>query len=229
MRSPTLGTEPRQADNALQQRTQVPATVQTTDERRNGGRPDRRPGHVRHLPGEVGTWVFILGDMMVFAMLFGVFVYYRGRQPTVFHDSQLDLHRSFGAINTLLLLTSSLAVVTALRAIRTGIRRLAPGTIIVALVCGCAFLVNKGLEWSDLISHGLKPATNNFFMYFFILTGIHAFHLVIGMGVLVGLLVLSRKPTLSKSQFSFVEGGACFWHMVDLLWIVLFALLYLMH
>ena len=118
---------------------------------------------------------------------------------------------------------------TGVRAIRAGLRRVAPATIAAALVCGCAFLVNKGLEWSDLLIHGHKPATNNFFMYFFVLTGIHAFHLLIGMGVLTTLFVFSRKKTLSSLQLALVEGGGCFWHMVDLLWIVLFALLYLIH
>jgi nitric oxide reductase NorE protein len=173
--------------------------------------------------------VFILGDMTVFALLFGVFIYYRGTQPTVFAHSQLQLHRSFGAINTLLLLTSSLSVITAVRAIRAQMRRLAQATIAVALVCGAGFLLNKALEWSDLLSHGHEPAANNFFMYFFVLTGIHAFHLLVGIGVLIALLVLARKPILSEGQFAFIEGGACFWHMVDLLWVVLFALLYLMH
>jgi nitric oxide reductase NorE protein len=200
-------------------------------EQRNGSAPRPRagarwPGHV---PGEPGVWVFILGDMTVFALLFGVFVYYRGKQPLLFDRSQGDLHRYFGAINTLLLLTSSLAVITGVRAVRAGYRRLAPAAITAAMACGAVFLINKGLEWSALLSHGHKPATNNFFMYFFVLTGIHAFHLILGMGVLTTLFILSRKPTLTPGQRAFVEGGACFWHMVDLLWIVLFALLYLMH
>jgi len=73
------------------------------------------------------------------------------------------------------------------------------------------------------------PTTNNYFLYFFVLTGLHAFHVLIGMGILIALVRLSGKPSLSEGQFSFVEGGACFWHMVDLIWVVLFALLYLMH
>jgi nitric oxide reductase NorE protein len=205
-------------------------TVEPTGEQLNGDGPaGGRVGRERHLPGEPGVWVFIFGDMTVFALLFGVFVYYRGKQPALFAHSQLELHRSFGAINTMLLLTSSLCVITAVRAIRAQMRRLAPAAIAVAFICGCGFLLNKVLEWSNLLSHGHKPATNNFFMYFFVLTGIHAFHLLIGMGVLITLFVLARKPKLSPGQFAFVEGGACFWHMVDLLWIVLFALLYLMH
>jgi len=195
----------------------------------NASKAEDRPERTRHIPGEAGTWVFILGDMMLFAALFGVFIYYRGREPGVFAQSQLELHRSFGAINTLLLLTSSLAVVTAVRAIRAQMRRLAQAAIAVALVCGAGFLLNKALEWTDLIANGHAPAANNFFMYFFVLTGLHAFHLLVGIGVLIALLVLSRKPILSKGQFAFVEGGACFWHMVDLIWVVLFALLYLMH
>jgi nitric oxide reductase NorE protein len=182
----------------------------------------------RHVPGEVGAWVFILGDMTVFALLFGVFMYYRGKQPALFDRSQMDLHRSFGAINTLLLLTSSMCVITGVRATRAGMRRLAPATIGAALICGYGFLINKALEWSDVLSAGHKPATNNFFMYFFVLTGIHAFHVIIGTIVLIALFVLSRKETLTAGQLAFVEGGACFWHMVDLLWVVLFALLYLM-
>jgi nitric oxide reductase NorE protein len=192
-------------------------------------RAERTPSGRGHIPGEPGVWVFIFGDMLVFTLLFGVFMYYRGRQPALFVRSQLELHRSFGAINTLLLLTSSLSVVTGVRAVRAGMRRLAPAAFGVAMVCGCAFLVNKGLEWGGLIAAGHKPAVNNFFMYFFVLTGIHAFHLLIGMGVLTALLVLSRKPSLSSTQRALLEGGACFWHMVDLLWIVLFALLYLLH
>jgi nitric oxide reductase NorE protein len=198
-------------------RSEPPATA-------SGGAP-----RTQHLPGEPGMWVFILGDMVVFALLFGVFVYYRGKQPALFASSQTDLHRTFGAVNTLLLLTGSLCVITAVRAIRAGMRRLAPATLSVALVCGGAFLVNKVLEWSDLLSHGHSPARNHFFMYFFVLTGIHAFHLLIGMGVLIMLFILSRKDKLTPGQFAFVEGGACYWHLVDLLWIVLFALLYLVH
>jgi nitric oxide reductase NorE protein len=188
-----------------------------------------RAAVTRHVPGEVGTWMFILGDMTVFAVLFGVYVYYRGKQPALFQHSQTELHRAFGALNTLLLLTSSLGVVTAVRATRAKMRKLAPAAISVAFICGCGFLVDKVLEWSNLVSHGHPPSSNNFFMYFFVLTGIHAFHLLIGMGVLITLFVLSRKESMSAGQYSFVEGGACFWHMVDLLWVVLFALLYLMH
>jgi len=170
----------------------------------------------RSVPGEPGAWIFILGDLTVFAVLFVVFVHNRGLRPALYARSQLELHRSFGAINTLVLLTSSLAVVIGVRAIRAHMQRLARLAIAVALACGCVFL-----------AHHRTPAGNNFFMYFFVLTGLHAFHVVIGMCVLVAVFVLARKPQLSEGQKAFIEGGTCFWHMVDQLWVVLFALLYL--
>jgi nitric oxide reductase NorE protein len=183
----------------------------------------------RHLPGEEGTWVFILGDMTVFGLIFCVYLYYRAQDPALFNRSQELLHQGYGAINTLLLLTSSLCVVTAVRALRHGYRNLAPKLIVVAFVCGLGFCFMKYIEWGDKLSHGIKPATNDFWMYYYVLTGLHFFHLLIGMAVLAAIWTLSRKPALSERQVGYFEGGACFWHMVDLLWIVLFALLYLVH
>jgi nitric oxide reductase NorE protein len=207
----------------------ISATAPPSAGRASGAGAQNRPRPTPHVPGEAGVWVFILGDLAAFGLLFGVWMYYRGKEPALFADSQLEVHRTFGAINTLLLLTSSLCVITAVRAVRAQMRRVAQAAIGFALVCGVGFLLNKVLEWTDLVGNGHGPTTNNFFLYFFVLTGLHAFHVVVGMGVLTALLRLSRKPSLSKGQFAFVEGGACFWHMVDLIWVVLFALLYLMH
>jgi nitric oxide reductase NorE protein len=183
----------------------------------------------RHLPGEEGTWIFILGDMTVFALLFGVYVEARSKDPALFDNQQELLNKNFGAINTLLLLCSSLLVVSAIRALRSQRHRnLAPALIGAAFaVGGVGFTVMKALEWNDKIGHDLTPATNDFWMYYYILTGLHFFHLLLGMGVLMFLFFQARKPSLNERQFAFVEGGACFWHMVDLLWIVLFPLLYL--
>lgn len=181
----------------------------------------------RHLPGEEGTWIFILGDMMVFALLFGVYIHARAEDPELFRASQEHLRQEFGAINTLLLLTSSLCVVTAIRAVRHKVRNIAPPLIAGAFACGLGFSFIKYLEYSEKLDAGLNPAANDFWMYFYVLTGLHFFHLLIGMAVLVYLFVQSRKEELDAKQTAFVEGGACFWHMVDLLWIVLFPLLYM--
>jgi nitric oxide reductase NorE protein len=188
--------------------------------------PARVRSH-RHVPGEVGTWVFIFGDMLVFAALFLTYLYYRAEDPKLYAASQQRLDQTYGAVNTLLLLVSSLLVATAVRAVRQRDSALARPLIAGAFACGLAFSGLKILEWSEKISHHLTPAKNDFFMYYFVLTGLHWFHLIIGLCVLATLFHLARKPQLSAKQLMFFEGGACFWHMVDLLWIVLFPLLYL--
>jgi len=189
----------------------------------------RRAARAKHVPGEEGIWIFILGDMTVFAMLFGVFISARAKDPALFDHASSQLNQNYGAVNTLFLLTSSLLVITGIRAIRDNLTRIASPCFAGAMACGFGFLTLKVLEYHHELSHGMKPATNDFFMYFFVLTGLHAFHLVIGMGVLTFLFLQSHKPEPpSEKRFAFMEGGACYWHMVDLLWIVLFPLLYLM-
>jgi len=163
----------------------------------------------------------------VFALLFGVYVDARAKDPGLFVHSQAILDKDYGVINTMLLLSSSLMVVTAVRAMRAGLRHLAPKLLVGAFCCGVGFCLTKYLEWGDHLRHGFNPGTNDFWMYYYILTGLHFFHLLLGMGVLAFLYTQSREARLGVRQVAFVEGGACFWHMVDLLWIVLFALLYL--
>ena len=180
-----------------------------------------------HVPGEVGIWVLILGDMTVFALFFGVFMHYRDHQPALFAHSQASLNRTFGAVNMLILLTSSLFVVLGVTAVRRRMRTVAPKLFVLAMLCAVAFSAIKILEYSAKASHGIGPNTNNFFMYYFILTGIHWFHLLIGTGVLAFLWRLSRKP-VDENRIGYIETGACYWHMVDLLWIVLFPLIYLL-
>jgi nitric oxide reductase NorE protein len=183
----------------------------------------------RHVPGEEGIWVLIFGDLAVFGVIFGVQLYYRGQEPDLFRSSQELLNQDFGALNTVLLLVSSLFVVLAVRTVRTAARRRATFFLMGALVCGAGFAVVKVVEYGEKLGAGITPLTNDFFLYYFILTGLHFFHLIIGMGVLLYLLVLSRRDAMTDRQFALFEGGACFWHMVDLLWIVLFPMLYLVH
>jgi nitric oxide reductase NorE protein len=197
----------------------------------NGPGPEgdlrRRPRP--HVPGEVGIWVFVLGDMMVFALLFGIFVYERADQVEVFERSQGALNVTFGAVNTLLLLTSSLFVVLGVRAVRERIRSDAgPILFVLAFLCGLAFVVNKYLEWSEKLRAGQSPADNDFYMYFYVLSGIHLLHVLIGLGVLVFLWRLSRRVEPGWKDIRALESGASYWHLVDLLWVVLFPLLYLL-
>jgi nitric oxide reductase NorE protein len=195
-----------------------------------GAGQEPTPGTRRtHVPGEVGIWIFILGDMVVFAAMFCLYLFYRGREAALFEQSQQTLVQGFGVTNTLVLLVSSLFVVYGMRAMKLGRSDVGPWMFVGAIGCGVVFTAIKYIEWSAKITEGLTPATNNFYMLYYLLTGLHFLHLVVGMGVLMFLARTARLPKLSATRFAVAEGGACFWHMVDLLWIVIFPLLYLLH
>lgn len=180
-----------------------------------------------HVPGEPGVWIFLFGDMVVFGVFFATFMYQRGQAPELFDVSRHTLSIGIGLTNTLVLLTSSLLVVTAVRAIRQSRRGAAQSMLAGALVCAVTFIGLKCVEYTTKVMAGHVPTENNFYLYFFVLTGLHLFHVLIGAGVLILLLTQARRSSLSATRMAVVEGGACFWHLVDLLWIVLFALLYL--
>lgn len=186
---------------------------------------DVRRGRV---PGEPGVWIFILGDLIVFGVLFVLFMSQRGSDPDLFNQSQLMLHRAFGGVNTLLLLTSSLLVVLAVGAIRAG-EKIARSLLYWALACAGVFLVNKGIEWTALIVDGHGLSSNSFFTYFFVMTGLHAAHVIFGAGLLIAMVVLSGKGRLNKPQVGLIESFGCYWHLIDILWLVIFPLLYLVH
>jgi len=187
------------------------------------------PGRPRHVPGEEGIWVFIFGDMLVFAVLFGTYLYYRAKDVALFTTSQQVLNTTLGLINTLLLLFSSLLVVLAVSAVRQGAPQPAPRLLAGAIGCGVAFSVLKIVEYAGKVDMGITPQTNGFYMFYFVLTGLHWFHLLLGLGVLTYMYFSARRPALDAKQFAWFEGAGCYWHMVDLLWIVLFPLLYLMN
>lgn len=184
---------------------------------------------IRRIPGQAGVWVFILGDMVAFALMFGVLVVTQGDDPGLYEASQGELHVAVGAVNTAILLTSSLLIALAVRAARGPRPADAVRYVAGTVACALAFAAAKVYEYADLGSSGISARTNDFFLYYFTFTGIHLMHVAIGLAVLVGVLRLVRRPTpLSDREVTLVETGTSYWHMVDLLWIVLFALLYLL-
>jgi nitric oxide reductase NorE protein len=183
---------------------------------------------VGRIPGELGIWMFIIGDMVMFGLFFTVFVYYRAADVALFSEAQRSLNQTFGALNTLLLLTSSWFVVHAVESARAGFAARTRHLLALAFACGLGFLVIKYFEYGEKIRAGLTITTNDFFMYYFMLTGIHLLHVTLGMGVLAYLWQRLRGSENTSGHVSALESGASFWHMVDILWIVLFALVYLM-
>ena len=187
------------------------------------------PDSVRpHLPGEPGVWMFIIGDILVFSLLFSVFVYDRSQEVALFVEQQQLLNQTLGLLNTVLLLTSSWLVALAVHSARAGQLSRARSCFVSAILCGVGFVVVKYFEWGEKIAADLTLETNNFFMYYYLMTGIHLLHMVIGIGVLVFLWQSVRGAELDAQGVGVLESGACFWHLVDILWIALFALLYLM-
>jgi nitric oxide reductase NorE protein len=181
----------------------------------------------RRVPGETGTWVFLLGDMLVFGAFFATFMVERAKAPGIFDVSRKTLHIGVGLTNTLVLLTSSLCVVVALAALRSGAGHIAHSAVVAAMACGGVFIALKVFEYHSLVTAGHGAGANHFYLYYFILTGVHLFHVCVGLAVLGFLLAQARRREISQTRMAVVEGGACFWHLVDLLWIVLFPLLYL--
>ena len=181
----------------------------------------------RRIPGENGTWVFLFGDMLVFGAFFVTFLVERAKEPDVFDAARTTLHLGVGVLNTLVLLTSSLFVVLALAATRTGARILATRAVVAAMGCGLVFIALKAFEYVSLAGAGHGPGANHFYLYYFILTGLHLFHVCLGLGALAFMATQTRRDELGATRTALVEGAACFWHLVDLLWIFLFALLYL--
>lgn len=180
------------------------------------------------LRGDLGMWLVIGLEMLTFGLLFIVFAVARLREPAVFQAGQRSLDADAGALNTALLLAGSWAVargVHALRAARTraGVAGLAGGAL-----CGLLFLGAKSLEYRDKLAAGHDLASDTFFTFYFLLTGFHALHVLAAALALAALAWLARDGRWALDRVHAPETVAAFWHMVDLLWIVLFPLVYLL-
>ncbi|WP_163804424.1 cytochrome c oxidase subunit 3 family protein [Mycolicibacterium anyangense] len=199
----------------------------TSSTMRESARADR-PVRYR-VPGEPGIWFVIFGDLLAFGALFITYMYYRGRFPEAFADGLAAMSRGIGVVNTVVLLSASLAVVQGVGAYRAGDRRAADRALIVAFGCGAGFVVLKSVEYGIKISQSLVPNTSAFFGLYYTFTGVHLVHVVIGLALLLYLRAVVRRPTPDIRDRQVVESGAVFWHLVDLLWVVLFALFYAVH
>ena len=179
-----------------------------------------------HLPSNKDMWVFVLGDLVIFSTYFIIFMIYRHQERQLFLDSQQHLSLNIGVVNTLLLLASSWFVAQSVQLTRAGDYERAVRLTVGGGLCGVAFILLKAYEWSSKISQGMTFPSNDYFMFYYLLTGVHLFHVALGLVFLGVVFRELRSPKLRR--VSMVETGATYWHMVDLLWIVIFALLYVM-
>lgn len=190
----------------------------------------REGAPVRGAPGAVapGILTFIIADMAVFGALFVAFMIERSGQLALFNQSSAALDVNLGLLNTLILITSGLFVVLAVHAARQGRSSATRRWLLVSFLVGAGFGVNKLIEYSAKLAHGITMLSNDFFMFYFVLTGVHFLHFLIGMVVLAVLWVRAIREPVDGPLFGLIESGGLYWHMVDLLWIFIFPLLYLL-
>lgn len=181
----------------------------------------------RQAPAEEGIWVFVIGDLILFTVFFNVFLYYARAEPELFRRGQQTLSIGFGLLNTALLLTSSWLVVLGLRAVRGSQPLQARRRFAIAMLLGSAFVVVKAIEYGQKLGHGITPGTDIFFTLYFVFTGIHLLHVLLGLAVLALLRRMAAGVETDGRKLRWIESGAIFWHLVDLLWIILFPVIYL--
>ena len=180
-------------------------------------------------PGDLAVWFFILAELLVFAVFFIAFAVARSGDVALFNTMQQTLDRNAGALNTVLLVTSSWCVARGVLSVERERRQAGARWLLAALACGAGFLLVKGFEYSDKFAEGIRLSTNTFYMFYLSLTFFHFMHVVLGMVVLAVLWHGVQRGRYGPGRLSGLESGAAYWHMVDLVWLVLFPLVYVLH
>ena len=186
---------------------------------------------------KLGMWLFILSELLLFGGMFILYSAYRYKNPVDFHHASMELDVILGTLNTIILLTSSLTVAASIAAIQRGQRKLSMVLLMATMALGLLFLVNKGFEWGTKINHGIYPNSPRllartkgeilFFGLYYIMTGLHGLHVLIGVGVLSAMLILIAKDEINQMRFAPLENSGLYWHLVDIIWIFLYPLFYL--
>ncbi len=182
----------------------------------------------RYPPGDLAIWIFILAELGVFAVFFAAYAFARVGDVALFNAGQATLDRGAALLNTLALITGSFFVVRAVALIREGDNRGCVRWLLAALGMGLVFLVVKGFEYAHHFGAGVTLSTNTFYMFYLSLTFFHFMHVILGMVILAAVALKARAGGYSAADHSGVETGASYWHMVDLVWLILFPLIYVM-
>jgi len=186
---------------------------------------------------KLGIWLFIFTELLFFGGLFITYAVYRHGNREAFHLAGQQLDVVIGTINTVILLISSMTIAMATTAIQKKDKRTTLILIGITLLLALVFLVNKYFEWSAKIDHGIWPGSpllaelgrgdTLFFGLYYFMTGLHALHIIIGMVLIAVILVRVRKGRITHDNYQLLENGGLYWHLVDLIWIFLFPLFYL--
>ncbi len=186
---------------------------------------------------KIGMWLFLLSEILLFGGLFLLYSSYRYKNPLDFHLAAWELNRVLGTLNTLILITSSLFVALSIFSIQRGKRKLSMLFLVVAIFFGILFLTVKYVEWTAKIEHGFYPNSPRllggskgdilFFGLYYSMTGLHGLHVLVGIFIFSIMLVSMAKGKINENRFVPLENSGLYWHLVDIIWIFLFPLFYL--
>ena len=186
---------------------------------------DQPDQEIERVPGEGDMWFFVLFESLVFTAYFCVYLYFRTQDERAFLEAQSALNLPLGIIDTIVLLTSSWAIARCVQEARAGRYPAARQLALTTIGLGAAFFALKLVEWVHLINEGHTFTSSDFMQHFFFLTGMHAIHLLIGF-VALGILVHQLADPQKRSQQT-IETCSTYWHTVDLYWVLIFAMLYI--
>jgi cytochrome c oxidase subunit 3 len=193
--------------------------------------------HRDDIGAKMGMWVFIFTEILLFGGLFLVYSIMRNNYSDEFHQAAHHLNAFIGTINTIVLLVSSATVAMSITAVQKGDKKMAVIMLFITLLCAAGFMVNKYFEWGHKIHIGLYPGSDlmlslshgqvMFFSLYYFMTGLHMFHLIVGAIILTIVLIKVQQGTVNHGRYVLLENGGLYWHLVDLIWIFLFPLFYL--
>jgi cytochrome c oxidase subunit III len=187
----------------------------------------------------LGIWIFLASELLLFAGLFALYGAYRAHYPAAFGWGVDHNVRILGTLNTAILISSSYSVATSVHMLRKGRARLAAGLLAFTLLCGCLFLFIKGIEYAGHFREGVFPGGHGaffasqpqgvkvFYTLYFLMTGLHGIHVVVGMGILAWLCQRILRGKLAVPHTHPLDIGAVYWHLIDVVWIFLWPIFYL--
>ena len=197
--------------------------------------------HFEHYDPEankMGMWLFLFTELFLFGGLFLVYAVFRAKYPHMFHHAAMELNTFLGTLNTAILLISSMTAAMSITAVQKQEIKRAMALVGVTLFMAALFMVNKYFEWSYKFEHHLYPGSDVmksmehgeilFYSLYFLMTGLHGLHVLIGMVLLIICMVQIKKGKIHAGRIDLLENSGLYWHLVDLIWIFLFPLLYLL-
>lgn len=193
--------------------------------------------HRDDVGARMGMWLFLFTEVLLFGGMFLVYAVYRYQHTTDFRIAAMELNTGIGTLNTIILLTSSLTVALAIAAIQKKNKFLSILLLSVTILFALMFMVNKYFEWSAKFEHGIYPGSEEllnrsngqilFFGLYYVMTGLHGLHVIVGVVILAFILVFIIRDKVTFDNYVKLENAGLYWHLVDLIWIFLFPLFYL--